>query len=430
MFISPREVIGECIEIFESPEWFYVPAHQEIYKTFVELWRANAPIDLITFTQVLRDKKLLDVVGGASFVTSLYTFVPTSANFTYYAAIVRDKYILRRLIESGTEIVRKGFEDQDQVSDLLAECERSIMSVLPEQKAEARDIKEAVANAIDGIERLYASKGAVTGIATGFMDFDRMTSGLQDQDMIVIAGRPSMGKTALAMNIVEHAAIDLGLPVAVFSLEMSEQQLVQRAMCSHARVNLQKVRDGFLSERDFPALSHAASKIGDSKLYIIDQKLYIDALVARARRLKAKHKIKLIVIDYLQLLHARGFKPAERQQEVAYISGSIKGMAKDLGVPVIVIAQLNRQPEARTGGKPRLSDLRESGSIEQDADIVGLLVRGEVYEDDEEARAEKAGEAELIIAKHRNGPIGEVMLTFLKEYTRFETRARSIQGEL
>lgn len=278
--------------------------------------------------------------------------------------------------------------------------------------------------ALEGIERMWENKGALTGISTGLIGFDRMTNGLQNQDVIVIAARPSMGKTALAMNIAEHAAIRQGLPVAVFSLEMSEQQIMQRLLASMARVNLQLIREGFLKERDFPALTSAAGKLAESKMIIDDEKLYVDVLVARARRLKSEKDIKLIVVDYLQLLRATGFKPSERQQEVSYISSSLKGLAKDLNIPVVVIAQLNRQPEARSGGKPRLSDLRESGSIEQDADIVGLLVRGEVYEEDDEIREEKSGEAELIIAKQRNGPVGSIDLTFLKEYTRFEDRAR------
>jgi replicative DNA helicase len=243
--------------------------------------------------------------------------------------------------------------------------------------------------------------------------------------MIVVAARPSMGKTALAMNIAEHVALVAKHPVAVFSLEMSNQQLVQRLLCSRARVNLQKLRDGFLAERDFPNLTQAASKLAESQMYIDDTAgLSILELRAKARRLKSMYNIQLIVIDYLQLLRSTSRRAQDnRQLEIAEISAGIKGLAKELNLPIIVLAQLNRQPEARSGGKPRLSDLRESGSIEQDADLVALLVRAEVYEDDEEARAEKAGEAELIIAKQRNGPVGEVRLTFLKEFTRFEDRA-------
>lgn len=430
MLISPRDSIGECVEMGMNDEWFYIPNNQTVFSVLLELWKEHQTFDLIIFTQILRDRNLLKTVGGAGFITSLYTFVPTAANLEYYAEIVRDKYILRQIIASCTESVRRAFEEQDEVNTLLSDIERRTLEIRPAESHREQNIKDSVAEAIEGIEKLYETKGAVTGLATGFHDLDRMTSGLQPQDMIVIAARPSMGKTALAMNIAEYAAIELRAPVLVFSLEMSRQQLVQRLICSRARVNLQKVRDGFLSDRDFPSITAAAAKIGDSPLHIIDEKLYVDALVARARRLKSKKGIKLIVVDYLQLLRARGFKDDHRQQEVAHISGALKGLAKELHIPVVVLAQLNREPERRGGGKPRLSDLRESGAIEQDSDVVGLLVRGEIYAEDEEERNEKAGEAELIIAKQRNGPIGEIDLTFIKEYTRFEDRARAIQGEL
>jgi replicative DNA helicase len=253
-----------------------------------------------------------------------------------------------------------------------------------------------------------------------------MTSGLHPAEMVVIAARPSMGKTALAMNIAEHVSLDIGKPVAVFSLEMSSQQLVQRLLCSRAKVNLQRVRDGFLSERDFPSLTNAAAKLAGAKLYIDDTPgLSVIELRARARRMKSQFDIQLIIIDYLQLLRSTSRRAQDnRQLEISEISGGVKALAKELNVPIVVVAQLNRQPDVRGGGRPRLSDLRESGSIEQDADLVGLLVRPELYQTDDEAKEEKAGEAELIIAKQRNGPTGDVALTFLKEYTRFENRHR------
>lgn len=426
MLISPRETIAECVEKINE-EYFYVPAHQTIYSILVELWNAGQGIDLITFTQILRDRNLLDAIGGAAFVTSLFTFVPTAANVGYYLDIVRDKYILRQIITASTESVRRAYEEQDEVDDLLDEVEQKIFAVGEDRfKGQVLTMKDQVMAAIEAIEGLYERKGGITGIATGFAELDRMTSGLHPAEMIVIAARPSMGKTALAMNIAEHVAINEKLPVAVFSLEMSSQQLVQRLLCSRARVNLQKVRDGFLAERDFPSLTAAASKLAEARIYIDDTAgLSILELRAKARRLKAQQDIQLIVVDYLQLLRSTTRRAQEnRQLEISEISAGLKGLAKELKLPIIVLAQLNRQPEARTGGKPRLSDLRESGSIEQDADLVGLLVRPEIYEEDEDARAEKAGEAELIIAKQRNGPVGEIALTFLKEYTRFEDRAR------
>ena len=432
MLISPREIIAECVEKINEG-YFYVPAHQTIYAVLVDLWNAGQGIDLITFTQVLRDRNVLETVGGVAFVTSLFTFVPTAANVTYYLEIVRDKYILRQIIAACTESVRRSFEEQDEVNNLLDEVEQKIFLVGEDRfKGNILTMKDQVMEAIDAIEQLYERRGGITGIPTGFAELDRMTNGLHESEMIVIAARPSMGKTALAMNITEHVAINAKLPVAVFSLEMSSQQLVQRLLCSRARVNLQKVRDGFLGERDFPSLTAAASKLAEAQIFIDDSAaLSILELRAKARRLKAQKDIKLIVVDYLQLLRSTTRRAQDnRQLEISEISAGLKGLAKELRVPVIVIAQLNRQPEARTGGRPRLSDLRESGSIEQDADVVGLLVRPEVYEEDEDARAERAGEAELIIAKQRNGPVGDIPLTFLKEFTRFEDRARTVSEPL
>ncbi len=429
MMMDPRDVIGRCVEVI-TEDYFYIPAHQTIYKVMVELWRESKIGDLVTFTQVLRDRNLLESVGGAAFITSLYRFVPTSANIDYYLDILKDKFISRQLIAFGTEVVRRGFEEQDEVDKLLAEVEGKALMVRPIETGTLHSIHDDVMNAIEALEKLYENKGSITGLPTGFHDLDRMTSGLQPQELTVIAGRPSMGKTSLAMNIADEVAVNHQIPVVIFSLEMSRQQLAQRMLCSRARVNLQRVRDGFLTERDFPAITAAASKIGESGIIIIDQKLYVDGLIAKARRLKHERGIQLIIVDYLQLVNARGFKADHREKEVAYVSASLKGLAKDLNVPVIVVAQLNRQPEARRGGKPRLSDLRESGAIEQDADNIYLLVRPEVYEDDPDSKAGMCGEAELIIAKQRNGPVGEVDLTFLKEFTRFEDRARDIQREM
>src|SRR5213592_4740011 len=429
MLISPRETIAECVEKIDE-EYFYVPAHRTIYNVLVDLWNTGQAIDLITFTQVLRDRHLLENVGGAAFVTSLFTFVPTASNVQYYLEIVRDKYILREIISAGTESVRRAYEEQDEVNNLLDEVEQRIFAVGEDRfKGQMLTMKDQVMEAIESIEKLYERKGGITGISTGFVEFDRMTSGMHGAEMIVIAARPSMGKTALVMNIAEHVAVQEKLPVGVFSLEMSSQQLVQRLLCSRARVNLQKLRDGFLAERDFPSLTAAASKLAEAKIFIDDSAgLSILELRAKARRLKAQQDVQLIIVDYLQLLRSTSRRAQDnRQLEISEISAGIKGLAKELKIPIIVVAQLNRQPEARSGGKPRLSDLRESGSIEQDADLVGLLVRPEIYEEDEEARAEKEGEAELIIAKQRNGPVGEIPLTFLKEFTRFEDRARNVK---
>src|SRR5436189_2362697 len=425
MLISPRETIAECVEKINE-ECVYVPAHQTIYNVLVDLWNTGQAIDLITFTQVLRDRNLLESVGGAAFVTGLFTFVPTAANVQYYLDIVRDKYILRGIISAATESVRRAYEEQDEVNNLLDEVEQRIFAVGEDRfKGQMLTMKDQVMEAIESIEKLYERKGGITGISTGFVEFDRMTSGMHGAEMIVIAARPSMGKTALVMNIAEHVAVQEKLPVGVFSLEMSSQQLVQRLLCSRARVNLQKVRDGFLAERDFPSLTAAASKLAEAKIFIDDSAgLSILELRAKARRLKAQQDVQLIIVDYLQLLRSTSRRAHDnRQLEISEISAGLKGLAKELKIPIIVVAQLNRNPEIRTGsgkGVPRLADLRESGSIEQDADLVGLLVREEYYADSDEERTELEGKAELIIAKQRNGPIGQVKLTFLKEFTRFD----------
>src|SRR6266704_633439 len=305
MLLSPRDAIGECVEKINE-EYFYVPAHQTIFNVLVDLWNAGQAIDLITFTQVLRDRNLLDAVGGAAFVTSLYTFVPTAANVGYYIDIVRDKYILREIIATATESVRRAYEEQDEVNNLLDEVEQRIFAVGEDRfKGEMLSMKEQVMSTLESIEKLFENKGAITGVSTGFRDLDKLTSGLHSSDMIVIAARPSMGKTALAMNIAEHAAIEVKLPVAIFSLEMSAQQLVQRMLCSRARVNLAKTRDGFLGEADFPKLTHAASKLAEAIIFIDDSAgLTILELRAKARRLKAQQDVQLIIVDYLQLIRS------------------------------------------------------------------------------------------------------------------------------
>ena len=435
MLLSPRQAIAECVEKINE-QYFYVPAHQTIYSVLVDLWNAGQAIDLITFTQVLRDRNLLEGVGGAAFVTSLFTFVPTAANIEYYLEIVRDKYILREIISAATESVRRAYDEQDEVNNLLDEVEQRIFAVGEDRfKGQLLSMKDQVMEAIEAIEKLYETRGGITGLSTGFTELDRMTNGMHPGEMIVIAARPSMGKTALAMNIVEHVAVNQKLPVGVFSLEMSSQQLVQRLLCSRAHVNLAKVRGGFLGERDFPNLTAAASKLAEARMYIDDSStLNILELRAKARRLKAQQDIQLIAVDYLQLVTSTSRRAQDnRQLEITEISAGLKGLAKELKIPVIVVAQLNRQPEQRSGGKPRLSDLRESGAIEQDADLVGLLLRPSFYEekeDDDKADSrtfdETAEEAELIIAKQRNGPIGSVPLTFFKQFTRFESAARNV----
>src|SRR3984893_9043578 len=428
LLLSPREVADLCV-LSLRPDAFYIPAHQTIYGLILEFGDKSKPIDFVSLKQALKDRNQLEEIGGPEYLSALYSFVPTAANASYYIDIVPEKNVLRRLILACNKLSTQCYDQQGEIEPLMDDAEKEIFAITGEHvKTEIVPTKDLVIEAIEQIEKLYENRGSVTGLPTGFLELDRMTSGLHPAEMIVIAARPSMGKTALAMNIAEHVSINAGKPVAVFSLEMSSQQLVQRLLCSRAQVDLQNVRNGFLSERDFPKLTSAASQLAAAKMFIDDTPgLTVTELRAKSRRMKSQYDIQLIVIDYLQLLRSMSRRAQDnRQLEISEISGGIKALAKELNLPIIVIAQLNRQPDTRAkeGGRPRLSDLRESGSIEQDADLVGLLVRPEYYETDDEAKQERAGEAELIIAKQRNGPTGDVPLTFLKQYTRFESRAR------
>lgn len=424
ILLSPRETLTLCIEKIDEHH-FHQPSHGIIYALLVDLWKESKPIDLVTVTQALSDQGLLDSIGGATTLANLIQFVPTATNAEYYIEIIREKFLLRSMISVCTGSAARCYDEQGDVKNLVDDIESQIFQI-----SESRvhgilpEIKEQVLLAIDAIEGMHKNKGALTGLSTGFTLLDQMTDGMHASEMLVIAARPSMGKTAIAMNIAEHVAVDQGAAVGIFSLEMSSQQLVQRMLCSRAKVDLKKVRDGFMGNKDMKNLSKAADALSKSKIYIDDTAgLSILELRAKARRLKDRHDLSLIVIDYLQLLRSTSRRGQDnRQIEIAEISSGIKALAKELSIPVIVLAQLNRESEKRSDGKPRISDLRESGSIEQDADVVGLLYRSAYFEKDDAARSEKEGEAELIIAKQRNGPTGEIPLTFLKEYTRFETR--------
>ena len=427
-------VLDDSISQIEAAH-FHLPAHQKIFELLVEMRNTGKPIDLISVTQHLEDRKLLDEVGGASVVTDLLTFVPTAANADYYREILCEKYLLRKVITVCTEYAARSYEEQGDVKLLVDEVEQKILEIGEERVSSSiPTMKEMVNDAITSIEQLVANKGGITGLSTGFHVLDNMTSGLHAGEMFVIAARPSMGKTALAMNIAEHVALDAGKPVAVFSLEMSSPQLVQRLLCSRARVDSKKLRDGFIGKQELGSISSAAGLLSKAKMFVDDTPgLSILELRAKARRLHNRENIQLVVIDYLQLLRSNTRRAQDnRQIEIAEISSGVKALAKELKIPVIVLAQLNRNPESRTGdskGRPRLSDLRESGSIEQDADVVALLVREKYYAEDEEARKEAEGKATLIIAKQRNGPTGDVPLTFLEDYTRFEDRAEERRQE-
>src|SRR5579859_3139914 len=429
ILLSPNDCMGECIEKFKgNEEVFYDLRHQTIFKALVEMYDSRAAIDVITLQQRLKDKQLLEQVGGLAYLSVLPDTVPSAANLSYYADIVQEKYLLRKMIQVCTEVVGRVYDYEGEVDALMDEVERDILRISESRvQSHTSTIKELVKKAITTIEDFHQRQGMLTGIATGFNDLDKMTSGLHGGEMVVIAARPSMGKTSLAMNIAEHVAIDAKLPVGVFSLEMTSESLVLRMLCSRSRVNLRNVRDGFLAERDFPKLTGAAGKLANAPLFIDDSSgLSILQLRAKARRMAQQYGIKLFVIDYLQLLHSTARRAENRQQEIADISNGVKSLAKELNVPVIVLSQLNRELEREKNRKPRMSDLRESGAIEQDADLIGLLYKPNA--DDEEAGGnaapEEAAAVNLLIAKQRNGPTGDVNLTFLKSYTRFESAAK------
>jgi replicative DNA helicase len=432
--LHSASVLDDCMAQME-PRHFHLPAHQKIFDLLVEMRNAGQPIDLIAVTQKLEDRRMLEEVGGMEAVTDLFTFVPTAANADYYREIIHEKFLLRQVITTCTEYVARAHEEQGDIKILLDEVEARVLAIGEERnRTSMPSMKEMVNDAIAGIEKLVTSQGSITGLPTGFHELDRMTNGLHEGEMFVIAARPSMGKTALAMNIAEHVALEGNKPVAVFSLEMSAQQLVQRLLCSRARVNGKNLRDGYVKKTDLNNLSSTAGLLAKAKIFVDDTPgLSILELRAKARRLRNREKIELVVIDYLQLLRSNSRRAQDnRQIEIQEISYGIKALAKELKLPVIVLAQLNRNPEQRTGnsaGRPRLSDLRESGTIEQDADVVGLLIRDKYYAEDDEAKKEAAGKATLIIAKQRNGPTGDVALTFLEEYTRFEDRAEDARPE-
>jgi replicative DNA helicase len=431
VLLSPNECMGECIEKFKGgAEVFYDLRHQTIFNTLAQMYDAREAIDVITLQQRLKDRQLLEEVGGIAYLSGLPDTVPSSANLGYYLDIVQEKYLLRRMIQTCTSVVGRVYDFEGEVDALMDEVERDILRISESRvQSHTSPIKELVKKAINIIEDFHQRQGGLTGIGTGFTDLDKMTSGLHGGEMIVIAARPSMGKTSMAMNIAEHVAIDQRLPVGVFSLEMTSESLVLRMLCSRSRVNLRNVREGFLAERDFPKLTGSAGKLANAPLFIDDSSgLSILQLRAKARRMHQQYGIKLFVIDYLQLLHSTSRRAENRQQEIADISNGIKSLAKELNIPVIVLSQLNREIEREKGRPPRLSDLRESGAIEQDADVVGLLYKPKSGSDDDEGGGttieEEAVPVNLLIAKQRNGPTGDVNLTFLRSYTRFESAAK------
>ncbi|MCK9571946.1 MAG: replicative DNA helicase [Candidatus Omnitrophica bacterium] len=416
-----EEAISIAVERLDSDS-FYKNSHRDIFQAITGLYNLNQAVDLITLTDALKKDAVLEDAGGVSYLTALANAVPTAANINHYVNIVREKYILRTLINNATRIITVCHGTEGNIADVVDQAEKLIFEVSDRKnQGSVLQLKEIVKDSIEAIDKLYQNKAHVTGIPTGYIDFDIKTAGLQPSDLIIVAGRPSMGKSALALGMAEYAGVIEKIPTAIFSLEMSKEQLVQRMLCSHARVDAHKVRTGYLATSDWPRLTAAAGKLSEAPIYIDDTPgISVMELRAKARRLKSHHGIKLIILDYMQLMRGTAKNMESRQQEISEISRSLKALARELNVPVIAISQLSRAVESRNDRRPQLSDLRESGAIEQDADVVVLLLREEYYS----PTPDNQGVAEAIIAKQRNGPVGSFKLAFIKEYTRFDNLAR------
>lgn len=419
-----KEAIAKASEILTSED-FYREAHRVIFNAMLELYNKNEAVDMVTITDILRRDNKLEDIGGIAYITALANVVPTAANVKYHADIIAEKSVLRQLVRVSTEIATMGYEGSDDVGVLLDTAESRILEISNRKKKnDFTQIKDVLMDSVQGLEKLITNKGGLTGLPTGFPDLDKLTSGLHPSDFIILAARPSMGKTALALNIVQNVALRAhkqigGEPrsVAFFSLEMSKEQLVHRMLCAEAGIDSQRLRVGEMGDKDWDSLWAACDTMSKTKIYI-DDTAGITAMEmrSRARRLKAEHGLDLIVVDYLQLMQGSGRKSfsGDRQQEVSEISRSLKALARELDVPVLALSQLSRGVEARQVKRPMLSDLRESGSLEQDADIVAFLYREDYYDKETENK-----HTELIIAKHRNGPVDTVNLFFHKQFTKF-----------
>jgi len=419
-----KEAVVKAVE-FLRPRDFYRDANGLIFEAMGRLFDRGEAVDLITLSEELRHSGLLDQIGGVAYVAGLANAVPTSANVEHYARIVEEKSLLRTLINVSTRIAQMGYEAEEDTVSLIDRAEQMIFEI-SQRKAHSgfMALKNVLMQTFEQIEFLHQNKGGITGVPSGFADLDRLTSGFQPSDLIIVAARPSMGKTALCLNIAQHASVRKKMPVAVFSLEMSREQLVTRMLCGEAMVDQQKVRTGTLSDEDWQKLTRAASPLSQAPLYIDDSPgVTVMEMRAKCRRLKAEHGLAMVVIDYLQLMQGNR-RTENRQQEISEISRSLKALAREIQAPVIALSQLSRAVEQRTEKKPMMSDLRESGSLEQDADLVMFIYRDEYYKQEE---SEKPGIAEIIVAKQRNGPVGSVELGFLKEYTKFVNLARDTE---
>ena len=406
-----------------NPNDFYKEAHKIIYESMLRLNSNNEPIDLITLIEELRKEGHLDNVGGISYLTSLSTIVPTTSNVKYYANIVKEKSVMRQLIKASNEIINLGYDASTDVQEILDKAEKNIFDISQEKASDdIQPINIVLQDTFDMIERLCTEKSDVTGITTGFTDLNKKINGLQRTDLILLAARPAMGKTAFSLNLVQNAALKGDASVAVFSLEMSKEQLVQRMLSAQSNVELSKIKTGTLGESDWPRIIDAMAVLSEANIFIDDTPgIKISEIRSKCRRLKIEKGLDLILIDYLQLMEGEG-KNENRQQEIAKISRSLKILAKELDCPVVALSQLSRSPELRKDHRPILSDLRESGSIEQDADIVMFLYRDEYYHDD----SEKKNIGEVIVAKNRHGETGSVELVWFGQVQKFADKVREI----
>lgn len=419
ILLDPR-AIDRAVEIL-GPEDFYREAHKKIFRAMLALSQRGEPVDVVTLANELAVSGCLEEVGGAAYLAELAEKVPTAANLAYYARIVREKAVLRDVIETATELAARAYEMRSgEVDEFLDHVEHRIFEISERRvRPQFATMNDLMFTAVHTVESLYERRGLITGVPTGFTDLDRLTSGLQPSDLVIVAARPSMGKTAFALNVAVNAAQQGGVGVAIFSLEMSKQQLSLRMLCAEASVDSQQLRTGFLSAQDFPRIIGAADRLSRLPIYVDDTPgLSVLELRAKARRLKREQEAKLglVIVDYLQLMRSHE-RMDNREQEISSISRSLKALAKELDVPVVALSQLNRQVESRSDRRPVMADLRESGAIEQDADVILFLFRPYVYDKNADEH-----EAEVIIGKQRNGPVDVVKLTYLPEYTRFENR--------
>jgi replicative DNA helicase len=410
----------KCLDIISEDD-FYRESHRRIFRAILDLFDRNEAIDLVTVSESLTKKGWLESVGGTSYLASVAGQVPTAANVIYHSKIIREKALLRHLLRSTTDIAGKVYEASAEADELLDFAEKSIFEISDRRvRAAFEQLKHVVKDSFNMIEKLYEKKEAITGVPSGFSDLDEMTTGFQKGDLVVIGGRPSMGKTAFSLNVAQHVGIELKEPVAIFSLEMATRQLALRMLCSEAMVDSNKVRKGFVAKQDWHKLTSAAGRLTEAPIFIDDSSdVNVLEMRAKARRLKMEHGLSLVIVDYLQLMRGRG-SFERREQEISDISRSLKALAKELDVPVIGLSQLNRGVELRTDKRPNLADLRESGAIEQDADVILFLYRDEVYDRD---NPDKRGRAEVIVAKQRNGPTGKINLSYQGYCTRFTSFA-------